>query len=74
MPPAARKLLAPFEEMAENRETVSDRIISKAKTLGFREDEALSDDAARQLAVEYSNLFLDDLEKTQKLVEEHHAA
>ena len=67
----SRQLLRPFEEMVENRQTVSDHIILKAKKLGYVHGEELSQSLAAKLAVGHANDFLDDLENTHDLIEKH---
>ena len=74
MPNKTKRLLAPFEEMVEEGETVSDRIIKSARKLGYFDGEELTDDIAAELALEYANKFLDDLKETQDLVEEYSIA
>lgn len=71
MPSRSRKLLAPFEEMVEKKKTVSDQIINDARRLGYEQGKKLSDEIAAKLALKHANRFLDDLEKTQQLVEKH---
>jgi hypothetical protein len=71
MPSSSKKLLMPFEEMVEERRTVSDQIIERAEKLGYKTGEKLSQETAEKLALAHANLFLDDMEKTQKLVHEH---
>lgn len=54
--PASRlPLLEPIEDMLKNRETTSDRIVKKAKDLGFNTDKPLTDAEAAKLALELSN-------------------
>ena len=57
--------------MVENNATVSDRLLMQAKKLGYVHGEALSRNAAAELALIQANDFLDDLEKTHDLVEKH---
>jgi len=70
MPNGARKLLLPFQEMVDERQTTSDNILKKAKKLGYDEGE-LSADVAEKLALDTANKFLDDLEHTHDLIEKH---
>ena len=67
----SKQLLRPFEDMVENNATVSDRLLMQAKKLGYVHGEALSRNAAAELALIQANDFLDDLEKTHDLVEKH---
>ena len=67
----SKQLLRQFEDMVENRATLSDQLIIKAKKLGYEEGEQLTDATAAELALIHANDFLDDLEKTHDLVENH---
>jgi len=71
MPNSSKQLLKPFEEMVENKQTVSDQIIEQAKKLGYKTGEELPEDIAEKLALASANMLLDDMEKTQKLIEKH---
>ena len=70
MPNGARKLLAPFQEMVDEKQTTSDKIMKKARKLGY-DDGEVSEDVAQKLALDTANKFLDDLEKTHDLIEKH---
>ena len=74
MPGRTKKLLLPFKNMVEEKKTTSDRMIEKARKLGYEDDCELTDDAACELALYSANEFLEDLKKTQDLVEEHQNA
>ena len=71
MPNSSKKLLQPFEEMVDSRQTVSDQILAKAKKLGYTPGEDLPKDAAEKLALFYANKLLDDMEHAKKLIEKH---
>ena len=71
MPNSSKNLLKPFEEMVEEKRTVSDQILEHAKKLGYKPGEELPKEAAEKLVLAHANRLLDDLEKTQKLIEKH---
>ncbi len=71
MPNSSKKLLEPFEKMVEEKKTVSDQILDDAKKLGYEDGVELTDEIAAKLALNHANRFLDDLEKTQQLLEQH---
>ena len=74
MPGGTKKLLTPFKNMVEEKKTTSDHAIKKARKLGYEEEHELTDDMACELALYSANEFLEDLKKTQDLVEEHQNA
>ncbi|MAG16335.1 hypothetical protein CMO88_04705 [Candidatus Woesearchaeota archaeon] len=71
VPNSSKKFLRPFEEMVETEHTVSDKILHQAIKLGYKQGEQLPDEIAQKLALTNASQFLDDLEKTQDLIEKH---
>ncbi len=71
MPAKERILIEPFEQMAESRQTVADQILDKARKLGFEEGQALSQEAAQQIAAEYSEKLAEDAKKAADAVNKH---
>ncbi len=45
----------PFEKMLENRQTVADEIIKDAKKLGWKKDVDLTQNNAKEIAIEHAN-------------------
>jgi hypothetical protein len=71
LPREARGLIAPFEDMTETRKTTSDAILKQAQSHGFQEGRPLPPAAARAIALHYSQVFLEDIERTEKMVKKY---
>ena len=56
--------------MVDEKQTTSDKIMKKARKLGYDEGE-ITADIAQKLALDTANKFLDDLEHTHDLIEKH---
>ncbi|MBI2676044.1 MAG: hypothetical protein HYX24_06305 [Candidatus Aenigmarchaeota archaeon] len=64
--PANRKLLQIFEKMTEDRETVADRIIKKARGMGATE--SLENEQAAELSLKFASGMAKETEKAEKLI------
>jgi hypothetical protein len=59
------KIIKPIGDMIENKESISDRIIKQAKRKGYLIEGSISNKDSAELALYFSKLFHDDLEKTK---------
>lgn len=66
LPKDRKKFLKPLKKMIQNKRTVSDEIIIKAKKMGYKH--AVPKSAATELALRISGNIEKDIEKTKKLV------
>ena len=74
IPSSTRKVLTPFEEMVEEKKTVSDQVIKKAEELGYSNEERLPDEISSELSLYYAGKFIEDLKKSYKLIEKYENA
>jgi len=58
-----------INKMIDDKETMSDRIISYAKRKGLSENNEITQETARKIALRYSKKMREDAEKTKKLYE-----
>ncbi len=68
IPDERKKLIRPFEEMIENKKTVSDEIISFVLKKGYMIDEKISKETAGEIALLHSRRFEKDLDETKKMI------
>ncbi|HIH43458.1 TPA: hypothetical protein HA246_07510 [Candidatus Woesearchaeota archaeon] len=62
------QLLRPIENIIEDRKTMSDIILAKAKKAGYGINDALTDEFVREFALDSADEFKKDLFKTEEVI------
>ncbi len=68
------ELLQPLKNMLDEKKTVSDKILSKAKSLGVKLEEGISESKAAELALYFSEQLREDVFKTKQALEKFHSS
>ncbi|MFH1134241.1 MAG: glutamate-cysteine ligase family protein [Nanoarchaeota archaeon] len=71
MPPDRRRMVRPFDDMLEYKETTSDLIRKEARKKGYSTHESISQETAMEIAVDQSQKLSNEVIKVKEMIAEY---